>query len=137
VFSLIIVIVSIALVAALALATIYYGGTAFNIGGDRAAATRAISEGNQISGALKLYLADNGRFPVGTSEAIGARLVAEGYLRSMPTGTPWEFRNDYTVRTGLTLEQCERVNSDLGIPNPPPLCTDPAATGRTLCCATP
>jgi hypothetical protein len=50
-FSLIITIISIALVTALALATIYYGGSAFRQGADAAGAARLINEGQQLSGA--------------------------------------------------------------------------------------
>lgn len=136
-FSLIIVIISIALVAALALATIYYGGTSFNIGGDRVVAARTINEGNQVAGALELYRVDNGAFPTGTSQDVANALIAGNYLSGMPENSSWEFRTDFAVRTNLTLEQCERVNADLNIPNPPPLCSDPAISGRSVCCVTP
>lgn len=49
-FSLIITIVAIALVAALALATLYYGGAAFQKSTIEAQATRAITHGQQIQG---------------------------------------------------------------------------------------
>lgn len=136
-FSLIVTIIAVALVAALALATIYFGGQAFNIGGDRAIATRTVNEGNQVAGALELYRVDNGAYPTGASQDIANALVTGNYLAGMPEGATWEFRNDYAVRTDLTMEQCERVNTGLGIANPPPSCSDPAFSGMTLCCATP
>jgi hypothetical protein len=68
-FSLIITIISIALVAALALATIYYGGSAFNRGSDGARASQLINEGQQINGAVTMFLADS---------AAGGALAADG-----------------------------------------------------------
>jgi hypothetical protein len=59
-FSLIITIISIALVAALALATIYYGGSAFRQGGDAALAAQYINEGQQLSGAAAIVEANGG-----------------------------------------------------------------------------
>lgn len=53
-FSLIITIISIALVAALALATLYYGGDAFQQGKAGADASRLINEGQQINAAVTL-----------------------------------------------------------------------------------
>jgi type II secretory pathway pseudopilin PulG len=59
-FSLIITIISIALVAALAVATIYYGGSAFTQGTAKANASALVSAGQQVSGALTLYANDKG-----------------------------------------------------------------------------
>ena len=56
-FSLIITIISIALVAALALATLYYGGDAFNQGRAGADASRLINEGQQVNAAVALAAA--------------------------------------------------------------------------------
>lgn len=82
-FSLIITIVAIALVAALALATIYYGGTAFNKGATAADAARAISQGQQIQGAMDLFRADFTRWPT-KEEMLGANEKGFVYLRSWP-----------------------------------------------------
>ncbi len=84
-FSLIITIISIALVAALALATLYYGGTAFNRGAAGAAAARLINEGQQINGAVALYRAD---FASGATTTVATSLATlpAGYLASVPTG---------------------------------------------------
>lgn len=53
-FSLIITVIAIARVAALALATLYYGGPIFNQGAERAQATKIVAQGQQILGALDL-----------------------------------------------------------------------------------
>lgn len=54
-FSLIITIISIALVAALAVATIYYGGSAFTEGSVKAQASTFINAGQQVAGAVSVY----------------------------------------------------------------------------------
>lgn len=78
-FSLIITIISIALVAALALATLYYGGTAFNQGRAKADAAKLLTQTQQLLGAADMFIAREGRVPNGTAE-----LVSLGYLKSAP-----------------------------------------------------
>ena len=134
-FSLIITIVSVALVAALALATMYYGSSAFNKGADDAKAAQFVQEGNQVVGALELYRADIGALPTGTADEIKQQLLSSNYLTSWPS-SEWEPRNDYVVRTGLSQTECLRVNQRLGISNVPQ-CTDLEFESRTVCCETP
>lgn len=59
-FQLIVAVISIALVAALALASIWYGGEAFTRGQLKAQVTTMINQAQQISGANTLYKTDNG-----------------------------------------------------------------------------
>lgn len=59
-FQLIVAVISIALVAALALASIFYGGEAFTRGQLKAQVTTMINQAQQISGANTLYKTDNG-----------------------------------------------------------------------------
>jgi len=82
-FSLIITIISIALVAALALATIYYGGTAFNRGTAEAKASQLINEGQQINAAVALAKADIDREGL-TTVVNATHLVSGNYLAQMP-----------------------------------------------------
>lgn len=133
-FSLIITIISVALVAALALATLYFGGQFVNDGQARATMTKIVQEGNQVVGALELYKTDHGSFPSGTSEEIAAELVSKEYLRQVPSGE-WEFRNDFAVRTDLTAEACLSVNQKLGV-NEVPSCSSTDFAGKTVCCST-
>lgn len=80
-FSLIITIISIALVAALALATIYYGGTTFNRGAAAATASKLLNQSQQILGADRLYRADHeGAMPNSMQD-----LIDGGYLKAVPT----------------------------------------------------
>jgi O-antigen ligase len=104
-FSLIITIISIALVTALALATIYYGGSAFKQGNDAATAARLINEGQQLSGAAAVASANN---QATTLEA----LKANNYMASVPAG--WvDGAGQYEVTTGAPA--CAEVNKKAGL----------------------
>src|ERR1700730_4423918 len=85
-FSLIITIISIALVAALALATIYYGGSAFNRGSAQAQASTLISQAQQIAAAEVLYANDHaGAYDLTASDATLSGLTsAPTYLTTIP-----------------------------------------------------
>jgi hypothetical protein len=98
-FSLIITIIAIALVAAIALATLYYGGVIFNHGADAAAASKLLAQAQQVMGAMELYNADTGAYPATLDD-----LVTGHYLKAVPValapqseamglamaaGTPW------------------------------------------------
>ncbi len=132
-FSLIITIIAIALVAALALAMLYYGKDFASDGAARAQMAQTVQEGNQLVGAFELYRADKGALPTGTQEEIKALLISGGYLQSWPDAS-WELRNDYAVRTDLTLEACKTVNARLGITGEPPACSDATYSDRSVCC---
>ncbi|MFK4132128.1 hypothetical protein ACI2KR_07495 [Pseudomonas luteola] len=85
-FALIISIIAIALVVALAGATLYYGGDAFSKGSARSTAAALVNQGQQISGAWTLYKADHGgSVPTGTSDAQLSALVSGQYLAAVPT----------------------------------------------------
>lgn len=79
-FSLIITIISIALVAALAVATIYYGGDAFNQGTSKAKASTVVNQAQQIAGAATLYKSNGGNLP--TLASVGA--LSPSYLATVP-----------------------------------------------------
>lgn len=82
-FSLIITIISIALVAALALATLYYGGSAFNRGSAGATASQLINEGQQLNGAVSIAKADEA---AGQTASVDLQdLVDNKYLSQLPS----------------------------------------------------
>jgi hypothetical protein len=131
-FSLIITIISIALVAALAVATIYYGGDVFKKGGTKAEAARIMTAGAQINGAVETYKATQGDVPATLND-----LVTSKFLTAIPQGE-WTLANDYIVATGITEEQCKEANRQLGITGATvPACTDTSVQGITACCSTP
>lgn len=112
-FSLIITIISIALVAALALATLYYGGSAFNRGSTGATAARLINEGQQINGAVQIAKADFASESIAAAVVDVDGLVAGKYLAQLPSG--WD--GAATLESGLVMtaanvgiEVCDEVN---------------------------
>ncbi len=95
-FQLIVAVISIALVAALALASIFYGGEAFTRSQLKAQVTTMINQAQQLSGAQTLYKTDKG----GLVAATPAELQSEGYLASVPVppskitdGAAWTLNN--------------------------------------------
>lgn len=122
-FSLIITIISIALVAALALATIYYGGTAFNKGSEQASASRLINEGQQVNGAVAMAKADVASgvtfaTPIGTL----ASLVTNNFLAQAPAGwalggttTSVTDSGAYISQAGVAGKVCAAVNTKAGV----------------------
>lgn len=119
-FSLIITIISIALVALLALATLYYGGDAFNRGSAGALAARLINEGQQVNGAVAIYKADRaaGNIDLATDEETGTTLsdLVPAYLSQLPSS----FNGATTLASGkVTIEEvdedvCTEVNKRAG-----------------------
>ena len=79
-FSLIITVISIALVAVLAIASIYYGGSAMTTGTAKANAATLVNHGQQLNGANAMYKNDNG----GSNAISVADLVSDNYLSSAP-----------------------------------------------------
>lgn len=78
-FSFVIALVSIALVAALTLATLYYGGSSWLEGGEQSRATLVLTQGQQVMAAADLFYADRHRWPNSMNE-----LVEKGYLQNIP-----------------------------------------------------
>lgn len=143
-FNLIVTIISIALVAVLAIASIYYGGSAFNKGADEATVARIINEGSQIKGAAQLYSLDNG----GSAPAdIDVLLVDKKYLNGKPAGN-WNVSAQYAIspvgstatpaEAAAALSQCNAINAKLGHDLPaPPACDAVAWQDKQVCCETP
>jgi hypothetical protein len=113
-FSLIITIISIALVAALAVATIYYGGSAFTQGTAKATASAFVAAGQQVSGALVLYANDNGG-----ARADMSMLKAGNYLAAAPVVSKLPLTIDPTtnvVTASLVSDAvCDALNSAAGV----------------------
>lgn len=85
-FSLIISIISIALVAALAAATVYFGGAAFNKGSAGADASTFVNSGQQIAGAFTLAAADGYTVSTVADLQNGSSVTGNNvYLSQIPT----------------------------------------------------
>ena len=114
-FSLIITIISIALVTALALATIYYGGSAFRQGGDAAKAAQLINEGQQLAGAASVA-ETNGVTITNIASLTTAQADGTVYLASAPA--LWDSAaivGKTFKQSGLTPAVCQKVNEKAGI----------------------
>ncbi len=130
-FSLIITIISIALVAALALATLYYGGDSYNKGAASAQASEALNIIQQVQGADQMYAAATGH----GASTIG-ELQAANYLKAMPS--TMGLVSGHAVIIGLSDDACQSANAKLGFTSTTiPLCSDPAIAGKQLCCNSP
>ena len=119
-FSLIITIISIALVAALAVAGVFFGGSAFTSGTAKANAATVVNQAQQITGANALYANDN----AGTFATTSSALQSGGYLSSVPTPAAVVSTDAYAVGAAnvVTLglattatEVCRQVNKSIGL----------------------
>lgn len=108
-FSLIISIISIALVAALAAATVYFGGAAFNKGGAGADASAFINGGQQIAGAFTLAATDN----FTATDVASLATPAAGYLAQVPSFKGTVLALDATDDKYVTVSDVERVTADV------------------------
>ncbi len=118
-FQLIVAVISIALVAALAIASIYYGGSAFNKGSLRANVTTLVNAGQQISGAQALYKTDFGGAGSSIAGLVPTYLSAAPSYSVIATNAGW---NIVTVGTGAAAYDVARI----------PLASD--ATARATVC---
>lgn len=130
-FSLIITIISIALVAALALATIYYGGSAFNKGSAEAKASQLINEGQQINGAVAMAKADvSSGTRDGATITDVASLAAAGYLAQVPSA--WDKTVPVNTTTGILTTVVAAAPSDAVCKEVEKKATGVAVEGMTL-----
>lgn len=134
-FALIISIISIALVALLAVATIYYGGDVATNASDAARKDRIAAQGAQIHGAALLYYNDKQALPASVEV-----LASEGYLNSVPFipvgESSWLIKNGfaYKAETVMDREACLNYNKQFSI-SYVPYCTDTSVAGQlALCC---
>lgn len=117
-FQLIIAILSIALIATLAIASVYYGGEAFTSGTAKAGAATVVSQAQQISAADVLYQSTH----AGAHAADVSALVSGNYLQSSPQ-VPDNIGQDLKLdqATGLVYGQiankgiCTQINAQLGV----------------------
>ena len=122
-FSLIITIVSIALVVALVAATMYYGGDTLTEGRTRADASAFISGGQQIAGAIQLQKALNPDQATTEYDTVPELITAKRM-----TGAPEAKGNGWTITfdsagntiTSTVTEQavCDAINKQAGEATP-------------------
>lgn len=129
-FSLIVSIIGIALVAVLAVATLYYGGGSYIGWSEKAKAAQLADETQQIQAAVLLFKEDNLRLPLTSSE-----LTQNGtYLKAMPAG--WEDGNaafKTNSGNGISESTCLDFNKKKNIPFVPK-CSEEAYRQVVVCC---
>lgn len=132
-FNLLITVIAIALVAVIAVATIYYGGDVFRSQQTHAHTARVLNEGAQIKGAVELYRNDH----AGSNPAdLNALTANDGqYLKSIPRGD-WGFDGSYALTDVAQEANCRAVNEKLGYGSIVPTCADEAYLSRPVCCTT-
>jgi len=138
-FSLIIAILAIILVALLAAATIYYGGDSFNKGNSKAKAAEILNQAELIKGAFTAYKIEQGTIEINAVECNSEEnkfdnclepLVTKEYLTDIPQGVEgWYIDNAKVLRRTLKddVKACaiaNYVNGAVGIPSNPELVDD-------------
>lgn len=133
-FSLIIAILAIILVALLAAATIYYGGDSFNKGNSKAKAAEILNQAEMIKGAFTAYKIEQGTIeinqadcdvPQGKFDNCLEPLVAKEYLTDIPQGAEgWYIDEKKVLRRTLKedVKACATanyVNGAVGVPGNP------------------
>lgn len=133
-FSLIIAILAIILVALLAAATIYYGGDSFNKGNSKAKAAEILNQAEMIKGAFTAYKIEQGTIEINAIDCNVSQdkydnclepLVTKQYLTDIPQGVKgWYIDNDKVLRRTLQddVKACaiaNYVNGAVGIPGNP------------------
>ena len=130
-FSLIISLISIALVAALSLATISYFSKSFDKAGTEAKTTRLINETQQIQAAITMYrTANQDALPTSLEQ-----LTTNGeYLNSLPPGA-WRSNLAYiqTAAVDVGEDVCLSFNKKRNVPFIP-ACADKAYQSMVICC---
>lgn len=134
-FSLIITVISIALVAALALATIYYGSSSMKDAKIAAAATRLSNEVLQVQGAVQLFKTNN----LGVAPADISALTANGEYLKPGFNATWTSAEDFILTQNVASasvsdEVCLRFNQQRKIETVP-ACSDPAYADKVVCCS--
>lgn len=121
-FSIIIVVISITLVALLAAATIYYGGDSFNKGNSKARAAEILNQAEMIKGAFTAYKVTEGEIEISEAECDVINgmfdgclnpLITKHYLTDIPQGQEgWYIDANKTLRRtlGEDLKACAVAN---------------------------
>ena len=140
-------IISLIAIVLLGLATVagaYMGGSKILESKPEAEAARYINEGQQISGAIRLYQTENaGALPSNlSSDLVGP------YLKTLPKAAEnWDIASDAIIKGVATADTCQSVNKRAGWTNPnwvegstsvsryePISCDDPSLSSQVYYC---
>lgn len=116
-FSLIITIVSIALVVALVAATMYHGGDTLTQGRTTADAAAFVSGAQQVGGAAVMYLSLEGEAAASVADLVTAKYLAsepvvKGTALTLDTNTAGQ---NIVSSTVASAEVCQAINKAAGI----------------------
>lgn len=130
-FSLIITVVSIALVALLAIASLYYGGNAYTDSSQQTRANQIVNQAEQIASANTLYRTSH----LAPASSI-SDLIDTGFLSSWQ-GEPWGISDGYieAPAVGSDAQACRALNRQATGSDVVPSCdsVDRHDT-QTICC---
>ncbi len=115
--NLILTVIAVALVAAVSVIAVFYGGHAYNSYHEEAAAIRVLAVGDQIVSATALYANQERVVPAGITD-----LVSRNYILDIPmdeSGNPWSVRRGYAVLslpdTQKNIRACLIMRRKLGL----------------------
>jgi len=129
-FSLIITVISIALVAALAVASVYYLGGQAKSAGAKVAAAEYMNIGETIKGAINMYRATNGnQMPADIDALVAAELLGSDL------GGTWALAGDNVTQADIDVDTCAIVNLMIHDEEVVYNCTD-MPSGKPGCCDT-
>lgn len=132
-FSLIIAIVAILLVAALALAVVYYGSSAGSTGVQQAHEAGILNAAGTLQAAVQMYQNDHqGALPPAATAS--QALLSGNYLATWPNspGAQWSVANGYAI-TSTDATSCQQIDAKLGI-STVPSCSSTTYTDQVVCC---
>lgn len=150
-FTLIITIIAIALVTVTILTTVWYGGSSFSKGRAKAEAAQALSESQQIVGAINLYNIREGTWPTNLQTLTQPAADKSIYLTSIPasalqTAEAWELKSEagetatpdikrnFVIKPVSNEEACIQINTTLGREAPKTIPTCDSITSGSGCC---
>jgi len=125
-YSLIIVVIAIALAVILMLATIYYGGTAFTRDSTRLVAHTLVNQSGQIAAARQIARAEGRPLPEGTTVQLPPDLLTStpippkaAYAAGTPTAEDWEYylatsKEHFGLSLKLNQKTCMEINRSQG-----------------------
>lgn len=132
-FSLVVTIISILLVASLTYMGLYYMGGVSDSAHLNAKAAQVLNSATQIQASVNLYENEH----AGMAPASFQDLVTSGYLKAIPDGS-WAF-NTNAIQSNIivaNVDQCAAVNKKLyGDPTVPSCST--ITNDKIICCSTP
>lgn len=129
-FSLVVSIIGILLVAVLSAAAIYYMGDSTHSAKSTGDLARAINEASQIHGAVMLREQEKPGVPLTSVQ----QLLDEEYLTSAPS-SDWSISPVGMIRPISSVEQCMEFNKRHGHNfETPPSCADEAYAHARICC---